>query len=733
MKYVLFLSLTCIMSVLLCHADVREYDPIRDSNVEIVNQPRREEWTGSYMWYPGQLAAFLQQQCVHESRGRCINVGYPGKFFAKCPNVYFKREICLKKETALKWYGHSGINLYINGEKQITKNNRMILLPGKQQLIFEAVSSDSLPCIILQGENLDNPNEWQASMDKQFWTIPESDMRHVPSVRPDDNQEITAIINPNKILPLRNSETIGTNGIQIGQQGCALIDFFYQEVGYLTFSAKGSGTVTVRVGETPEEALEHDEKKFEQYPLKSVELSDKSRLIRISRRALRYVSLECDKGAVISDIKFEASMWPVDYQMQFDSDDDYINNLFKMSCATLHSSMHGFYLDGIKRDFLPWSMDALISTLGGDYLFGDKQVSANGISIALMPLHPKMTDLGIPDYPLHALFGLKQNYLRYGDLSVSLRYKDRIKELLDFYTSIADKDGFVHGNYGDDHFGYTPGWSTQNGPARKGVASYAQIMLYYNYKAGAYFARLWKDTKLSEKYDRLASQLKKRIMEKFWDKERKAFKNGTLNNGETDDRISHHAQYWAILADLFPTDCYANLFDNILPNLPYYYTAVSYEKGYEFLAYAKAGRVKDLWSYIDRVWGDWMKQGYSRFPENFLPGTSRAKQLEFYHRPYGLSLCHGANGVPVVVGILNGLIGFSSSDQKNGEYVIKPNLLHLKWIKTRVPVKEGFIDIELHADGSGIIQIPEHCIVNYISNSRHQSIIFHKAGRYTLR
>ena len=50
-----------------------------------------------------------------------------------------------------------------------------------------------------------------------------------------------------------------------------------------------------------------------------------------------------------------------------------------------------------------------------------------------------------------------------------------------------DENGFVHGNYGDRQFGYTPGWSTYNGPVRKGVAAYAQIMLYYNYVTGAYF------------------------------------------------------------------------------------------------------------------------------------------------------------------------------------------------------------------------------------------------------
>lgn len=44
------------------------------------------------------------------------------------------------------------------------------------------------------------------------------------------------------------------------------------------------------------------------------------------------------------------------------------------------------------------------------------------------------------------------------------------------------------------------------------------------------------------------------------------------------------------------------------------------------------------------------------FPGELYDECLRARQLVFYNRPYGLSLCHGANGVPVVVGALNGLI-----------------------------------------------------------------------------
>lgn len=734
-KKIKLLGILMTVSFLCCYAQTKEFDPSLDPNVTIVSRQSQEEWNSRYMWYPGQLAAFYQQQCARISKERCVNVGYPGKFFAKNNHAWFRKEVRLKKESSLCWEGPSDIILYINGVKQSVSGKQVILPVGRSSLLFEVTTDDSLPCIILKGAGLENPDEWQVSMDKEHWTIPESAvMYNKPGVLPDAPQDMTARIKPSQILPMRNAEMQGKDGISIGKNGYVLIDFFHLEIGTLTFQAKGKGTITVRVGETPEEALERDDKKLEQYPLAPVTLSEEGGTITLPERALRYVSLECDKGAEITSLRFDASLWPVEHQMQFETDDDYVNNLFKMSSATLHTSMHRFYLDGVKRDFLPWSMDALVSTLAGDYLFGDQQVSKNGISIALMPLDPQKSDIGIPDYPLHALFGLKQNYLRFGDLATSLQYKDRIIQLLDFYASIVDENGFVHGNYGDRQFGYTPGWSTYNGPVRKGVAAYAQIMLYYNYVTGAYFADLWKESALADRYRKLARNLKKKIFEHFWDDDRKVFINGTMNDNVTvDKRISHHAQYWGILADIFPEEHYDNLFENILPNLPNYYEVVSYEKGYEFLAYAKAGRIKELWDHIYGVFGDWMDQGHTRFPENFMMNASRARQLVFYNRPYGLSLCHGANGVPVVVGALNGLIGFSQSSMKTNEYTIKPELLHLKWIHSRIPVKEGYIVLKLNAEGESTIDIPAGCTVRIIKKIGKKPLVLREQGGYSFR
>lgn len=721
----------CVL-ILQGYAQRTVYDPLNDPDVVIRTSPPKTTWSSAYMWYPGQLAAYLQQQCRDISKHRCANVGYPGQFFAKHNRAFFRKNVLLKERTSLEWVGADSITLFVNGEKKTGTINSCLLDAGRNSLMFEVNSLESLPCVMLKGiDELTKEDGWEVSLDKINWVLPESDLKcNNPAVLPDKMKEWTAVLKPFKVFPLCNSAQ-KANRIELGKNGIVLVDFYHLEIGTLVFHVEGKGKVTVRVGETPEEALNRNELFFEQYPITPYCITANDTLIRVPERAFRYVSLECSDSATISNLEFEASIYPVKYQMQFDSDSEYVNNLFNMGAATLHTSMHRFYLDGVKRDFLPWAMDAIVSTLGGDYLFGDKQISKNGISVALLPLNPQKKDLGITDYPLHALVGLRQNYLYYGDIKTLLQYKNRIEQLLLFYESIVDKDGFLHGNVSPT--GFIPGWATKNGPNGKGIASYAQILLYYNYQIAADFYDLWKEKKQARKYRDKAVSLKKNIMNCFWSKEKKAFINGMDVYGKKDERLSLHAQYWAVLSGLFPREHYDNLFERVLPNIPYYFQDISYEKGYELLAYAKAGRVKEMWNVIDRVFGDWMKQGHTRFPENFSPKASKEEQLRFYGRPFGLSLCHGANGVPPIVGVLNGILGFSQPQEFGGDYIIRPELLELRWVNAKIPVKEGVIELKLKADGESEICLPAKCRIELVTQKGKKVQLLKKEGKHVFK
>jgi hypothetical protein len=255
------------------------------------------------------------------------------------------------------------------------------------------------------------------------------------------------------------------------------------------------------------------------------------------------------------------------------------------------------------------------------------------------------------------------------------------------------------------------------------------MMLYYNYVIGAEFAGKWGDKNLVKYCCKQADKLKGSIMKHFWSEEKGLFINGYDREGKPDEGISHHAQYWAIITGLFPEDRYDNLF-KALPEIPDYKANVSYEKGYEFLAYSRARKVAEMWDFLFTVFGDWLEQGHTRFPENFSYKKSKNEQLVFYNRPYGLSLCHGANGVPGIVGVLNGIAGFSQSDSNPNHYTIQPDLIHLKWANIEFPVKEGKIKLKLIKEGENEIEIPAGCKVEYIQNGK--SKFFSKQGIYKL-
>lgn len=701
------------------------YDPLLDPDVTLL-QNVCSAGEAPWMWYPGQLAAYSQRKCLQESDARCVNVGYPGNFYAPVDSAMFRTELISKIPTNLIWHATGRVTAYVDGIPVDSQSGNIVIGKGKHRLVFKVSGGVSLPSLLVEDSGL----KWQASVNGVDWVPAEWDSRRCnPEYYPDNMPEIIAQIPPKTIMPVRNTK-VEASAINIGKNGMVLIDFFHLEKGRISLVARGNGKLRFYVGETAQEAFNRDVKKFEQFDIEPVILDASYRRIELPVRALRYLAIESEDNAHIDSLILNAEVSPVDFKMSFNCDDDHINDIFNMGAATLHASTHDFYLDGIKRDFLPWSMDAVASTFAGDYLFGDRQVSRNCISVAMLPKNPKQSDLGIADYPLHALIGLRHYLQRYGDDGILEQYRDRVLELMDLYTSLVDEKGFL--TQSASKTGFIPGWSTKNGPDGRGVPAYAQMMLFANYKIAADLCRVWHLGERVRDYERKASILRANILSEFWDSDKSAFINGYDRRGKRDTRISHHAQYWGVLTDLFPKEHYDVLFTKVLPAIPHYYEDISYEKVYEFMAYSKAAHIPKMWRFLEVVFGDWMKQGHSRFPENFSPAASAAGQLGFYGRPFGLSLCHGANGAAPIVAVLNGILGFTNKTDivsGSGEYDIIPDMMHLRHIDARIPIKEGFIELHLRKGDVSNIVIPDGCCVNISDKGKLRRI--KGSGSYT--
>lgn len=646
--------------------------------MENTNYKEVETW----LWYPGQLAAYRQAKQKAMSEARCVNVDYPGKFNPKSNVAYFKS----KKD-------------------------------GKVMRVEEPVNMPAL---------WGNPDDWMVSLDGKHWIMPESDSRNTDrGVLPDADKEIVMPVKPYTIKVLSNAE-VAANDIMMQQGGVVMVDFHELELGNVSMTVNGRGRIGFWAGESIEETLNEDVLLPEQAALPTYTLKGESIQITLPDYALRYLKIRTSGDIAVSNLVFNTKMWPVENELMFECSSDRINNLFNAGIKTMHTSLHNFYLDGVKRDFLPWAMDAMVSSLGADYAFGDRQVTRNCISIALMAPNPTEADWGVVDYPLHALIGLEEEYQRYGNLETSLMYRDRIEQQLAFYESHRNQQGFIVAK--QPTWGFIPGWNLKDGPDRYGVASYAQMLLYLNFKIASRFEQRWGNDEAASHYKKLADRLATNIKKAFWDSKRKAFINGYYEDGSIDSRISHQAQITGVISGLYPAKDYDILFDNILPTLPYYYTDVSYEKAYDALAYTKAGKVRALYTLLDKVWGRWLDEGGIRYPENFYIDAPRKDQLAFYDRPFGMSLCHGANGVPPVLFALKGIFGFDKSDDG---YVIRPDLMGLSWAKGRIPTCHGYITLSLQEDGKSTISVPDGVKVKVMVYGKTRMLT--KKGEYTIK
>lgn len=686
----------CLLS---CQRTGNTFDPMFDSQCNVQQKDRGDEWPGAYMWHPGQLAAWLQADNLARSKGRCVNVGYPSSYYKRSGSTLFQANTDLDNAGMLEWRSTGEVQLTLDEDLQVCNGNRFEIPAGKHKLQILVTSQSRVPAMIIRGAGLEDENRWTASTDGENWSPVESDSRYCcPESFPDEAQELLVTIPHEGKIKLKEGEQ-------------RLIDFRYLELGYVRMHVKGNARLAFTVGETPEEARNTVIGDFEQYALDTLSIEGEQD-ISLQERALRYLNITAVEGeCTVSKLRFDAEMWPVNPEMGFECDDEDLNDIFNAAKATMHTCMHNFYLDGVKRDFLPWALDAVLSSIGADLAFGDRQMSRNGISIALLPDNPKKEDIGVCDYPLHALIGLQQEYMRYGDLKTSLMFKKRIIDQMNVYMNLQDENGFISAT---GEWGFIPGWNLQNGPERGGTAAYAQMILLENFRIAARFAKLWEMPELAETYTERAALLEKSIKDCFWDAERRVFINGLRLDGSRDERISHHSQYWAVLSGLYPEAEYRHLFEEVYPSIPDYFGDVSFEKGYEAIAFAKAGYTPEFIDIMKKIFGVWLDKGHTRFPENFMVGESEAKQIEFYERPFGLSLCHGANGVAPICAVVYGLFGFRQDMEHPGEYTVSPRLFNLKYMKGYFPVKEGRITIEVTEDGNVQVDAPDNCTVRVL-------------------
>lgn len=666
------------------------FDPLLDPRCVVHARPGRPAWKAAWIWYPGQLTAHLQTRLVQQALERCTNVGYPGRYRQAERFAYFRKRAALPANSTIRWAGPGGrVRLLINGEGSDVTRRDAELKKGEVELVCEVDFSESLPCLILEGGSFTTGAGWEASLDRITWVEAESEPAfHCPATPPDLEPELTVTIPPRD----------NADNFRLDAGKPVVVDFGHDELGRLVFEASGAGMLTVTVGESAQEARNTDARWFEQKAIPATALGGAPKTTVIPERCVRFAQFASTGPATVRALRFDARVAPAEYKGSFECSDPELNELWACAAATLHTNLHGFYLDGIKRDALCW-WDALLALEAGDAVFCDAAAARHTILSLTLPPRPSASDLGIIDTPLYAMTALENDYLVRGDLTFSKRYRDRFEDILQFYVSLQDAQGFVDARQVQP-YGWFPDWSATaaSGPDPHGAPAYGQMLLMRAFEVGAEFQGRWGDAAKANFYRSKGGQLSQSIRARFWDPQRRVFLNGIDAKGQLDTRITRYSQTYAILTGLAPRSDWNYLVDSVLSNPQYTPSNWSIGQQWEFLAYAKAGQMRPVVQRLKSDWGAARRRGYTRMLEDIRPGDNEETQLGMYGRPFANSLCHAWAGAAVILAVTRGLLGVWPTGPGYSTCRVEPQPCGMKYVRGKVPTPRGPITVEVEGE-----------------------------------
>jgi len=692
---------------------LRIFDPWLDENCKKVLPETSEKWNSTWIWYPGQKTAHVNSRRVAEAVSRCRHIGYPGNFCQPVYYAWFRKKLMVSANSGIRWTGPTGrISFLVDGVEGDITNRTDIVEPGMHLIEMKVDFSRSLPCIMVEGEGFSDPEGWEVSLDQKTWKKPE--WQHVvdePGILPDSKHEIVVEIPVNRVVSTENV-VVSDKGFNFSHGGSLIADLWHDEIGCIAFNAEGEGKLSFFTGESLLEVKETDPDKLEQQPIPEIGIDQIPRNYILPERCARYIQIKSTGTCIISNLHFKANITPVNYKGGFSCNDIELNEIWAAGAATIHSCMHDFYLDGIKRDALSWA-DAIMAIPAADCVFFDKEIANNSIISQLLPINASLKDFGIGDYPPFIFLGFEHDFLVRGDLTLLQNYQENLFNILDVYMSLQDEKGFISGkNF--KTWGFFPDWSMtpETGPERKGIPCYSQMLIMKSFEVGGSIAEKLNLTRKAKLYKNAASKMRKQIRETFWDGAVGAFLNGIDSDGKLDKRTTSYAQVWGILFDLVKPEEYNTVFGKVLDNPERNTQSYSLNQIYECLAYAKAGRTGSFLNRLKLVWGGMLNDGCSRFAEDIRPWQSPAEKLTLYGRPFANSLCHVWSGAAPVLALSKCVLGIYSTAAGFSECIIKPQLAELEWIKGSVPTPTGNITIELTKLKGGMLTLPDKVKAN---------------------
>lgn len=654
----------------------------------------------TWIWYPGDYEIWLGNQMNNRRTEK--GAFYPPiwKTYDHYSMVEFSKKIELSRpeEITIKTEGRYQVKL--NNMVQPNMPATLKLPAGKHTLNVKVWNQLSPPTLYVDGETVKTDPTWQVTcgdrasvndgdrykktwgivyVDAGYWNF--NSQHQLPSQFTLQRKPWQAISNT----------TVGEG---------TLYDFGKETFGYITFNKfAGEGWVRIYYGETPEEAVDtlhselHDYICFDNKQIRdaitghtSTRPAGESYTLENSK-AFRYVYLVSEGAFTCDHLSMQYEYLPVDYRGSFRCNDDELNKIWEVAAYTMHLTTREFFIDGIKRDRWAWSGDAIQSYLMNYYLFFDQETVKRTIWL-LRGKDPVTCHLNtILDYTFFWFLSIHDYYMYTGDLHFVRQVYPRMQSLMQYVLERRNAKGMVEGLNGDWVF---VDWSDAN-LDKKGELSFEQVLFCRSLETMSWCAQLVGDEKDRMTYEKLATELRGKLLPAFWDEEKKALVNNRVN-GKRSDVVTRYANMFATFFHYFSEEQKKEVKESVFLNDSISKIITPYMRFYEMDALCSVGEQEEVLKDIKAYWGGMLREGATTFWEKYNPEETGLQHYAMYNRPYGKSLCHAWGASPIYL-LGKYYLGVKPVKEGYSEFTIEPVLGGLKWMEGTVPTPNGEIRV----------------------------------------
>lgn len=656
----------------------------------------------TWIWYPGDYEIWLANQMNNRRTERGAFFPHFWKMDSHYVLVEFSKKIDLATSEEIEIAVEGKFNIKLDGKLQFGMPKKFTLPAGKHSLNIKVWNQATPPAIFVSGKTVKTDNSWKVTYEDKEW-IDESGKASDTSATIYMIAEGWADFNTADKLPsqykLATEEHKAVNVTAV--QGGQLIDFGKETFGYLRFHLlSGKGKINIYYGESKEEAMDTKYcETLDQLTVDGNKVTDEA-LAATSKnehfytlansKAFRYVYITKDAGVDFKELSMMYEYKPEVQRGSFKCNDEEVNQMWNVGAYTMQLTTRECFIDGIKRDRWTWSGDAYQSYLMNYYLSFDAQTVKNTIW-ALRGKDPVTSHSNtILDYTFFWFLGIYDYYMFTGDQHFISQVYPRMQTMMDYVLSRTNKNGMVEGLTGDWVFvDWADGYMDKHGEL-----SFEQVLFAKSLETMALCAKLANNSTDQAKYEKLATDLRAKLLPAFWNETNKALVHNRLN-GMPQEQITRYANMFAVFFNYLSPEQKQEIKKSVLLNDSVMKISTPYMRFYELEALCALGEQKEVMKEMKAYWGGMIREGATSFWEKYNPTDKGTQHLAMYGRPYGKSLCHAWGASPIYL-LGKYYLGIRPVKAGYSEFAITPTLGGLKWMEGNVPTPHG--DIKLYMD-----------------------------------